>query len=87
MGLGHGMANEGGIDGPTVAGTAADVQMTDEDADPTGPAMPSGQIPLSHPLRNYPRKRVPWREDTRCDPSSRFFEPPNLDHLVNAEEV
>ena len=82
-----------GIDGPTVGGyggggyggAADDATAEDED---TGPAPPSGLrgiVPRER--RRAAKSRVPWKNDKRCDPLARFYEPPNVDHLLMAEEV
>ena len=70
-----------GIDGPTV-GEGVDDGTADDDS--TGPAMPSGLQPAR---ARVGAKGRPWKKDKRCDPCSRFFEPPNLEHLMYAEEV
>ena len=74
-----------GIDGPTVAGgEEADESAADET---TGPAPPSGtKWGRQQQMPRLPR-RVPWSKDKRCDPNARFYEPPNVDHLLYAEEI
>lgn len=74
-----------GIDGPTVGGDGARVEdLTAADPDATGPAMASHLVYRSS---RQPRRKRTWREDPQCDPLSRFYEPPNIDHLKHAEEV
>ena len=68
-------------------------EATAHDADPTGPAMPSGSVPPKQQRLGAaygaarPKKRLPWKQDPRVDPTSRFFPMPNVDHLIYAEEV
>jgi hypothetical protein len=42
---------------------------------------------LGAPPPPRPKRVKPWTEDKRCDPASRFFKTPNLDHLLYAEEA
>jgi len=54
-------------------------------------SMPAGELPTAHTSPDMlmlgqveekpPRKPLPWKRDPRCDPNSRFFPSPNLDHL------
>ena len=45
---------------------------------------PGGAPPVRMPQRRAKKKT--WRAD-RIDPMSRFFEPPNVDHLTAVEEM
>lgn len=58
-------------------------------ADPQLPPTNDGALvgDLGAPPPPRPKRVKPWTEDKRCDPASRFFKTPNLDHLLYAEEA
>ena len=58
---------------------------TDQQLPPTNDGALVGDLGAPPPPR--PKRVKPWTEDKRCDPASRFFKTPNLDHLLYAEEA
>ena len=76
------------VDVPTVAPAGGEQSLSGTD-ESTGPApfLASADQMVMGGVRRRRAQRKPWRADPRCNPESRFFEPPNIEHLLRAEEL